>query len=504
MNSEISRQAAPSALADIDRRSALIALSVITLLGAVLRAWGLGNESYWLDEAFSVMFSNHSPAELWSYITRDNAPPLYYLFLFMTVHLFGVAEWAGRLPSLVFGILTIPLLYRIGARLFCRRTGLVAAFLLAVSVFHHFHSQDARFYALFCLTTVLSTELFLRYLAKPRSLPLAAAWAFALVLVMYSHFLGALVVAVHGAILMVEYLRRRRCPDSPVPIAAFAVLAVPIAAFAPWTIFLMRQLGKDVSYTWIPPVTGEAVAKSFVEFSNGKYPAVLSLALAVGALAFAVYRIAQARKLSPAVFPVLYVLLWLTIPVAAIVFVSLAITPLHQDRYLIPILPAWLLLIAWAITRVRFPAIQAVILLVLMGFGTTGILRSIQTIEKERWREAAALVEAEADPGDTLLFNAYFCLQGPWRLYVTREDLNTVMMPRFERWVNDANIGEVTPAVEGLDRVWYIRCKSGDMERRIDAVLAERFPVRRHWEGNGVEVQWYGTGNAPAFPREIP
>src|SRR3989344_4731560 len=54
----------------------------------------------------------------------------------LSVRAFGAEPWALRLPSTIFGILTVLGLYLLGRELFSARVGLLGAFLLATSFWH--------------------------------------------------------------------------------------------------------------------------------------------------------------------------------------------------------------------------------------------------------------------------------------------------------------------------------------------------------------------------------
>ena len=59
-----------------------------------------------------------------------------------------------------FGVAAIALAYRVGARLYARRVGVLAAALLAFAPFQVRYSREARMYALLA-TAVLASFLFL-------------------------------------------------------------------------------------------------------------------------------------------------------------------------------------------------------------------------------------------------------------------------------------------------------------------------------------------------------
>ena len=86
----------------------------------------------------------------WSSIVNPGNPPLYYSVLHGWLR-FGDSEAALRIPSMVFGVLTIPLVYALGRTIRDHRLGLVAALLFAISPFQVWYSQEARGYSLVTL-----------------------------------------------------------------------------------------------------------------------------------------------------------------------------------------------------------------------------------------------------------------------------------------------------------------------------------------------------------------
>src|SRR5579871_1354946 len=77
---------------------------------------------------------------------RSDKPALLYWLQLGAYRLFGVNEFAARLPSAVAGMLTILLTYELGRRLFRASTGLLAGLVLASSALFcaaaHFANPD--------------------------------------------------------------------------------------------------------------------------------------------------------------------------------------------------------------------------------------------------------------------------------------------------------------------------------------------------------------------------
>src|SRR5690606_21032322 len=125
-------------------------LSVLILLtAAALRIYQLGSESLWIDEGYSIRNI--------MLITVDNnlfggIRPLYFFLMDAWLKL-GMAkdEFLFRLPSAIFGIAGVWILYCLGRRLAGSRSALLASLFMAVSVLHINHSQEVRMYALTAL-----------------------------------------------------------------------------------------------------------------------------------------------------------------------------------------------------------------------------------------------------------------------------------------------------------------------------------------------------------------
>ncbi|HEY7535959.1 MAG TPA: glycosyltransferase family 39 protein, partial [Thermodesulfobacteriota bacterium] len=126
----------------------LFILILIIFIGASLRLYELGSNSLWFDEAISVWFSSKSLGTiLIKQPSGDVHPPLYYLLLNLWIGTFGSGEFEVRLLSVIFGVLSIPLLYIIVKRLFGTLPALISTLLLAISPLHIYHSQEARMYS---------------------------------------------------------------------------------------------------------------------------------------------------------------------------------------------------------------------------------------------------------------------------------------------------------------------------------------------------------------------
>lgn len=139
-------------------------LGAITLFAFAVRVYQLDHQSLWFDEGFAAYAAlRPSVLDLLQFLVREDVhPPLHYLILQAWVRFAGHSEFALRYVSVIAGTLSIPLIARLGACLFDKRLGYLAAALLAVSPFHIWYSQEARMYALVCLLAIASVSLYLK------------------------------------------------------------------------------------------------------------------------------------------------------------------------------------------------------------------------------------------------------------------------------------------------------------------------------------------------------
>lgn len=138
----------------------------ILLLGLGLRLVNL-DESLWFDEVdYTTCYSvdryeaNPSLHDLGQITLHNPSAPLYRLVMFAWRSAFGEREWVVRLPSLFCGLGGILLTYVLACRAYNRRTGLLAAFLLAMSPVHIWYSQEGTTYAMLSGILLLSVHVF--------------------------------------------------------------------------------------------------------------------------------------------------------------------------------------------------------------------------------------------------------------------------------------------------------------------------------------------------------
>jgi 4-amino-4-deoxy-L-arabinose transferase-like glycosyltransferase len=207
--------------------SHILALAALTAVGAALRIVGL-DSGLWYDEIVTLVESVRQPAS--SIVTQfqgTNNHPLYSLLAHASVSVFGEQAWSLRLPALLFGVASIPMMFRFGEAFGSRFEALLSSLLLAVSYHHIWFSQNARGYTALLFWTMLTTWLFLRILDHRRT-SLAVAYGAAAALGVYTHLTLAFIVVSH-ALLWAAWLWSRRKESGWQRDAATVATAVGLA-----------------------------------------------------------------------------------------------------------------------------------------------------------------------------------------------------------------------------------------------------------------------------------
>ena len=195
-------------------KSILVIIFALTAIGFYLRFNNLGDRSIWCDEASTLYASigllQHGTPVLPSGELYPRSFLNHYLIA-LSFKIFGISEFSSRIVSVIFGTLTIPLVYLLGKEL-GRRTGLIAVLLITFSAFEILWAREARMYAQFQFFYLLTAYLFYMSLKKDNSklfllavVPFIFAW--------YSHRLSLCFIPVAVAYIILckrrEFLKNK-------------------------------------------------------------------------------------------------------------------------------------------------------------------------------------------------------------------------------------------------------------------------------------------------------
>ena len=167
-----------------------IGIILITVIGLILRLVAIDKpEGLWNDEYVSYMIAATPFTEgFWHAVKSQCHMPLYYLYLKITMLLFGSSDLILRLSSLLTGILSILAMYFVGKEKNSRTAFYCSAF-TAFSSFLIYYSQEVRLYSILFLFSAL-TLLFATRLVKKTDIKNLCLFSLSAFLVLFTHTIG--------------------------------------------------------------------------------------------------------------------------------------------------------------------------------------------------------------------------------------------------------------------------------------------------------------------------
>ena len=431
----------------------------VIILALVIRLIGLGAESAWIDEAYSITLARYPVAQIIQGTATDQHPPLYYLILHAWMIL-GNGVPLARLLSALLGTLNVIQVMAFGWKVAGRWLGIGAAFLLAISPFHVWYSQEARQYMLLVvLTTAATVELWNCLNGKGRW------WLYCLyaIFAIYTQYFAVFIFIAHVVVVVLWAfrLKNRQLVISWI----LSMLAVGLT-FIPW---LPSAINQFVNHTmpWIgEPAVGDIrnVALMLL-FGNGVQlaPAVLQwgglVILIVGSgyiIIRSMSRNSETRKFYG------FISLWALIPFVSISLVA-KFYPVFQSKQYLIILAPLILLVTGVIVIIRRPWGGLFYAGLALVSGLTLIYQQ-GVLTKDDWRGVAAYIETHAENGDlvygnpaasALALDLYWETRIPFKGYPPNYDIlrgGWAGKPLTPQMTDD----ELTRSTQGYKRVWLV------------------------------------------------
>lgn len=361
---------------------------LILLTAFILRLINL-NQSLWLDEAINVVYSQkYSLIDfLTVYSLGDFHPPLHFGILWIWTRVFGTSEIAVRIPSLIFGLLTVWFTYLIGKNLFGKNIGLIAALILAFNPLHTYYSQEARMYSLAALSVTFSFWAFINLLKDKRYSFLL--YSLSVVLVLYSDYLAYLAIA--AQFIYVVWLERKK-------IGKFTSTAIAGGMFlVPWLFIFPSQLKTGQAAAFAVPgwanIVGGASLKELgllaVKSIIGRVSFVDKfLYIAVVIPILSLYGFIAYRALKNLSKEAKLIAVWILIPIILALLISFYI-PIFAYFRMIYILPATAILLGLGIKKFDGKIQKLLLLLILINSLVSLLVYYFNPkFQREDWKNA--------------------------------------------------------------------------------------------------------------------
>jgi mannosyltransferase len=376
-------------------------LILIIILATVLRLFHLGYQSLWFDEARSFTRASMSLPETLRQTLIAVHPPLYSFTLHFWLKV-GHSETLLRFPSVAFGVLALPLIYQLGRLCMGRRTGLMAALLLALNPFHVWYAQETRMYSMLMLLTLSAAYFFLR-VVRDNSRRSWNGLVVSCALAYYAHYFAFFIPLIQFTFFLCTLRTHHRLFRKWV--LSQIIAALPLA---PWLVAyyaLASHSLQGVGHGLIPKPGLLAPVETLWKFSLGSTDTltpVLTLILAAFGLVLFLGVKSSGRTESPHFR--LFTLLWLGVPILFTFLLALR-RSFYLDRCFIIVLPAYLILLAMGIVGIGKPLIRwglTSVIILAMTFGLRQLYFA-PLFFKEDWRAATSYIQSQYRDGDIIV-----------------------------------------------------------------------------------------------------
>jgi uncharacterized membrane protein len=394
----------------------------ILWLAFALRVWDLAGQSLWYDEGYSAYLGAHLPVgQALDLTIRDIVPPFYYLLLRVWLPLVGTSEYGLRYLSVLFGLVAVALIARIGRQLVqlpfagkaSRRSdwgAILGGGLAATAPVLIWLSQDARMYGPLVTWSLLASWGLLRAVA-PHAHRKARRRGWALFVgaglaALYTHTVSAfwLLGQVAFALFVIWRQRRQRARVRE----ALVALGLLALGYLPWVFVALVSFQTNAGYWpgYLPPTFLWRTA--WETFVGGQQ---LSSALtSLAAIWFVVTVLLSCLTLlfrRPWV--AVYLFCYLVIPLLAM-GIAFQHTPKLAPRYPTAMMPPLLLTVAVGVAvsvqasrLIRYPLLIALSGVILLSLRADANLFFDPDYAKDDWRGAASYVRTHREPDEAVL-----------------------------------------------------------------------------------------------------
>jgi mannosyltransferase len=386
---------------------AIVGLLLLMIGAVLLSVFVFSKSSLRLDEAQSLFQVSRDFPGLLFQIAQDVHVPGYHTLLQGWVNVFDNDVRTARYLSLAFFIAIIPAVYYLGAMIFNRRVGMLAALLVTISPFMQWYGSEVRMYSMLAFVTVIHQILFLKVFKQGKALHWF--WYVLVTIIgLYTHYFFAFVILTE---VLFYLLFKRQFKDGSFK-KFFVAAIVALAAFVPW-LWYVQSLGtaSNTQPSLGVPSSGD-LFNTYAQFLFGFQvdalnTIIVSLWPIIVLLAF--FALQKNHKVTPqAIFFVMAAI----VPVLGAYLLSVTVRPFYLSRYLIVALPALMILLAWIISiypvRVR-RFLQIGLIVTTLGLLYLQVVNP-STPVKEDYRAATTYLEQYATSRDVIVVAAPFTI----------------------------------------------------------------------------------------------
>jgi hypothetical protein len=433
-------------------RQALFLFALIAIFALFVRLWHIERESFWADEGWTMLLAKGpSLAQVAQTMAEDQHPPLYFMLIRLWMDVFGDSVFMTRLLSTFWSLIGLAAVYRLGADWFSPAAGLAAALLLALTDNEIMLAREVRHYTQLAALAALSALFYLRYARRPRPSS-GFAWLLSSIALLYTHYLGVLLIAVQALHTLLIVRPWRRLPD-----LLFRFAALGIAFLPQFGVFLMQssvRYTRPIIFQSTLPNTPETFTMVRTDLIGTHFG--LTGALALLGLAYVTYRFGKAHWHWRPLLPTLLLALWVCLPIMVIIGINERF-PILTTRNFLLVTPALAILIGHGLLNLDQTA-RRIILAAL-------IFVNLTTIDayhiKPPWRQVAQTWLTYRQADEALLMDIWvddFALRYHigQALKTPPEQLPLISLPAWRETYREFFFAQLQAYLEPREAFWLI------------------------------------------------
>ncbi len=451
------------------KSNTVLLLAFILLLGLVLRYHHLDKESIWTDEAITMREAKKGTlVEIKDeVIAMEVFPPGYPIVMHYWITFFGDSEFSLRLPSLLFGMASIVLIFLIASQLFGMNNGLLSAFFMATGMLQVVFSQEARLYSIFGFLSLLSTYILIKWMKADKGNVWLGAYIITTAAACYVNYLTIFLIILH---ILVLHYNGHNTGKMIFPVSALLGLCFPLIEMIIEQFRIHHARWTDLLVSFGFPTFFSKIGLLLFAM-----PMVAIIALAMLVMSKQPRRVTLGKKEQ--------ILIALGILIAGAAYISLldvltrSFVLIRHSYFLVPVVYVGLAKFIESLSSKKAQTVL-IILIILFNAGTLSIY--YQKTTKPDWKSAADFVAQDEMP--TVLFSRAGSSQDIFEYYFGDN------FRQIDGAIDDKTVLQATANERAF---WLVLSNDKGLGQKLTKAIEQKYTAVVDKSFVGIEVYYY-------------
>lgn len=431
-------------------------LFLILLIATGLRFYKLDYQSLWMDEIYTMNVANSQKSFktiIFEVNTTESFPYLYFFFTNILFSIFGDTSLVARLPSAIFGIMSVWIIYKLGKEIHSKNAGLIAALLFALNEYAIYYSQEARAYSLYVFCLLFSYYRFAIFLKNDKNINMFY-FALSAGLLLNVNFFSIFNVIAQGIVLLfilfytekdkrIDYLKKM-----------LIILGIVALFFLPnaYKFYLITQ----IESFWTPAPNNEILTNILKEYVSNSEILVFIYSTLFIYFILNVFNQKQTKTFkeiisSKLVFSYFFLFFWFFTVLVIFLLKSYLGLSIFVSRYLVSVFPVIILIISISLCRIindHVKFLHILMLVFFMSFNLIVVKKYYTTTSKTQFREASEFIIDNNKNNEPI----YTSLKYWYDYFLNTKNVKTNLI---EKPNLDAVIDEMIADTTKIKSFWY-------------------------------------------------